>query len=119
MTLLIKPECFRQYVKNMDLYFFIPVGAISQWPTSMYEGITIGVYLPFLIHNPWELSNVPFMGKMVRTLSAMYGTDAERAGHPLRKIWSACTWIATMPQSMVHRLLLSETWHKLLGMYRK
>jgi hypothetical protein len=119
VPLLIKPEWFRRYVKNVDLYFFIPVGAIAQWPTSMHEGLTVGVYFPLLRSNPWEWSNVSFMGKLGSTLSALYRTDAARAGHLLREFWSARTWIATMPQSMVRRLLLSETWHTLLGVYRK
>jgi hypothetical protein len=53
---LLKPEWFRLYVRNVDLYFFIPVGAIAQWPTSMHEGLTLGVYFPLLRHNPWEWS---------------------------------------------------------------
>ena len=84
----------------------------------MHEGLTIGVYLHFLRYNPWEFSNVSFMGKLVITLSDMYITDATRAGHLLCEFWSARTWIVTMQQSMVRRLLLSETWHKFLGVYQ-
>jgi hypothetical protein len=84
VPLLLKPEWFRRYVKNVDLYFFIPVGAIDQWPTSMHEGLTSGVYFPLIRSNPWEWSNISFMGKLGSTLSALYRTDAARAGHLLR-----------------------------------
>jgi hypothetical protein len=75
----------------------------------MHEGLTFGVYFPLLRSNPWEWLNVSFMGELGSTLSALYRTDAARAGYLLREFWSARTWIATMPQHMVRRLLLSET----------
>jgi hypothetical protein len=102
VPLLLKPEWFRRYVKNVDLYFFIPVDAISQWPTSMHEGLTIGVFLPLLRYNPWEWSNVSFMDKLGSTLSALYRTDAARAEHLLREFWIARTWVASMPQRIVN-----------------
>ena len=54
VPLFLKPEWLRGYVKNVDLYFLIPVGAIAQWPTSMHEGLKIGVYFPFLRYSLWE-----------------------------------------------------------------
>jgi hypothetical protein len=74
MPFFLKPEWFRRYVKNVDLYFFITVGANAQWPTSMHEGLTIGVYFPLLGYNPWEWSKVSFMGKLGSTLSALFRT---------------------------------------------
>ena len=54
VPLFLTPEWFIQYVKNVDLSFFITVGAITQWTTFMHEVLTIGVYLPLLRYNPWE-----------------------------------------------------------------
>ena len=37
----------------------------------MHEVLTIGVYFTFLRYNPWQWSNVPFMGKLGITLSSI------------------------------------------------
>ena len=72
MPLLRKPEWFKRYVKNMDFHIFLPVGAIAQLPTSVHDGLTIGVYLLFIRFNLWEWSNVFFMGKLEGMMSALY-----------------------------------------------
>ena len=44
VSIFIKPKWLRKYVENVDLYFFIPVGAITPWTISMHEGLTIGLF---------------------------------------------------------------------------
>jgi hypothetical protein len=54
IPLILKPDWCKRFVKTIDLYFFVPVGAIPAWPRSMYEGITIGLYFPLLRYEPWD-----------------------------------------------------------------
>ena len=56
----------------MDFHIFLQVGAIAQLPTSVHDGLTIGVYLLFIRFNLWEWSNVFFMGKLEGMMSALY-----------------------------------------------
>jgi hypothetical protein len=32
IPLIIKPDWFKRFLKTVDLYFFVPVGAIPAWP---------------------------------------------------------------------------------------
>jgi hypothetical protein len=116
---VLQPAWFRKFVKVTDLYFFIPSGAIPEWPLNMHEALTIGLYFPLLRLNPWDWSNVPFMGRLGGTLSALYRADPTNGGDPLRQFWAVRAWITTMPSGMVCSLLLAETWHKFLGVSRK
>jgi hypothetical protein len=52
ILLILKPGWFKRFVKNVDLYFFAPVGAIPAWSRSIHEGLTIGLYFPILRYDP-------------------------------------------------------------------
>ena len=71
------------FVNIVDLYFFIPDGAIEKWPSNMHEGLTIGIYFPFLINAPYDWNKVLFMGKLGSKLSALYSSDTARSGNIL------------------------------------
>jgi hypothetical protein len=110
----LRPEWFRRVIKIVYLYFFIPAGAIEQWPSNMHEGLTSGLYFPLLINAPYDWNKVPFMGKLGSTLSALYSSDTEMGGNLLLQFWEDRAWIAIMPPRMVRALLLSATWDRLL-----
>jgi hypothetical protein len=114
-----RPEWFRRFIKIVDLYFFIPAGAIEQWPSNMHEGLTLGLYFPLLRNAPHDWNKVPFMGKLGSTLSELYSSDTARGGNLLRQFWESRAWIATMPPRMVCAFLSSETWHRLFSVYRQ
>jgi hypothetical protein len=76
---VLQPDWFIKFVKVTDLYFFIPSGAIPEWPLNMHKALTIGLYFPLLRFNLWDWSNVPFMGRLGGgTLSALYCTALTR-----------------------------------------
>jgi hypothetical protein len=52
IPLIRKHDWFKRFMKNVDLYFFVPIGAIPDWPRSMHEGLTIGLYFPLLRYEP-------------------------------------------------------------------
>jgi hypothetical protein len=54
IPLILKPDWFTRFVKTVDLYLFVPVGAMPDWPRSMHEGLTIGLYFPLLRYEPWD-----------------------------------------------------------------
>jgi hypothetical protein len=64
IPLILKPDWFKRFVKTVDLYFFVPLGAIPALPRSMHEGLTIGLYLPLLRYDPWDWKKCPFHGKI-------------------------------------------------------
>jgi hypothetical protein len=45
---LLCPEWFCCFCQSIDLFIFVPAGAISAWPLSMYKPLTVGIYLPLL-----------------------------------------------------------------------
>jgi hypothetical protein len=118
IPLILNTDWFKCFLKTVDFYFFVHVGAIPAWPSSMHEGLTIGLYFPLLRYEPWDWKNVPFMGKFGSTLSALYHTNPSRARDLLREFWKARTWVATMSQRMVSSMLSPKIWHRLLSVYR-
>jgi hypothetical protein len=85
----LRLEWFRRFIKIVDFYFFIPAGAIEQWPSNMHEGLTIGLYFTLLRNAPYDWNKVPFMGKLRSTLSALYSSDTTMGGNLLRQFWEA------------------------------
>jgi hypothetical protein len=108
---VLQPHWFRKFVKVTDLYFFIPACATPEWPLNMHEALTIGLYFPLLRFNPWDWSNITFMGRLGGTLSALYHADPTNGGDLLRQFWAARAWITTMPSGMVCSMLSAETLH--------
>jgi hypothetical protein len=49
---VLQPDWFRKFVKVTDLYFFIPSGAIREWPINMHEALTIDLYFLLFRFNP-------------------------------------------------------------------
>ena len=43
ITKTLRPKWFSCYVNIVDLYLFIPTHDIEKWPSSMHEGLTIGL----------------------------------------------------------------------------
>ena len=112
---LLTPEWGRRFLRIVDIHFTIPAGAIPEWPESMHESLTIGLYFPLLRYNPWDWKRVPFMVPFAIAMSTMYKTSHVEAGDILRKFWRACTGAATMPQRLVSQLLQSTSWRKFLS----
>ena len=115
---LLRPEWFRRFRRTVDFYFFIPAGSIPAWPSLMHEPLTIGVYLPLLRFSPWDWKRVKFLVPFCITLSAMYKAGDSSAGSLLCEFWTACSWVAGMPECLVCDLLLHPSWRQFLDISR-
>ena len=102
-------------MKVTDIYFFITAVSIPEWPDNIHNALTIGLYFTLLRYQPWDWSQIQFMGQLGRMLPALYRTDAEGGRDILRQFWCACDWIATMTLGLVRTLLSAENWTKLLS----
>ena len=112
---LLRPEWFRRFRRAVDVYFFVPAGAIEAWPLSMHEPLTVGLYLPLLRHEPWDWRRVPFLVPFGRSLSALYKKGDTSGGSLLREFWEASSWIADMPERLVRDLLQNTSWRRFLN----
>ena len=80
IPVVVKPDLFKRLAKVTYIYFFIPAGSTPEWPSNMQEARKIGLYFFFLIHQPWDLTQVQFMGQLGITLSALHRTDSAGGG---------------------------------------
>jgi len=112
---LLSTEWFRRFTRTVDLYFTIPAGGIPEWDDSMYESLTIGLYLPLFRCEPWDWKRVPFVVPLGRSLSAMYQSGDPSAGDILCKFWKSSTGIAFLPKRMVRSMLQSPSWRRFLS----
>jgi hypothetical protein len=116
---LLHPEWFRRFRRTVDFFFFVPAGSIPAWPLHMHEPLTIGVYLPLLRFSPWDWKRVKFLVSFCITLSVMYKAGDPSAGPLLCKFWTACSWVARMPECLVCDLLLHpSSWRRFLNISR-
>jgi len=115
---LMSPEWFRRFVRSVDLYFTVDVGA-AFWGTNMHEPLLIGLSLPYLRHQPWVWKRVGFMVDLGRTLSRLFKSDPDAGGRLLRQFWSAQSRAHDMPEYMVSNLLLRATFRPFLGLSSK
>ena len=42
IPVVMQPDWFKRFVKVTDIYFFIPAGSITEWPSNMHEALKIG-----------------------------------------------------------------------------
>lgn len=113
---LLTFEWFRRFTRVVDFYFTIPPGGIAEWPISMHEPLTIGIYLPLFRHCPWDWKRVPFVVSFGIALSAMHKTSETDPRDLLRKFWAACTGVTGMPKRMVREVLQGSSWRRFLNL---
>ena len=115
---LLETEWRRRFRQAVDFYFVIPAGAIPEWPESMHEPLTVGVYFPLLRHRPWDWKHVPLLAAFGAEMSSLCKAHQPSAGSHLRELWAARAWVAGMPERVVRDLLQGTTWRQFLGMAR-
>jgi hypothetical protein len=98
------------------VYFQIAAGAMPEWPSTMHEPLTIGMFFPLLPCRPWSWKRVPFLVPMGVTLSKMYKVGDPDAGHILREFWHRALGAPFMPQRLVSQLLQGTSWHRFLNL---
>ena len=101
---LMTPEWMKQLYKASDIVFVVPVGS-PQWPTEMYEPLTIGLCLPFLRSAPWQLRGTPKMLAVGRQMRSLFKEEGMDGGRFLRKFLLECWRLPSLSPDVVWRLL--------------
>lgn len=94
----------KQLYRTADIVFELPVG-FSCWPTEMHEPLLIGILFPFLRVKPWQIKGTPKMFAVGRQLRGLLQESEMESGNILRKLWSLCGDLPSMPEHMVRQLL--------------
>jgi hypothetical protein len=113
---LLTHEWFRRFSRTVDFYFTIPAGTIPEWPESMHESLTVGIYLPLFRCEPWDWKQVPFVVPFGSSLSAMHKIGDSSTRDILRKFWTAGTGIDSMPKRLVRNMLQNPSWRRFLNL---
>jgi hypothetical protein len=90
--------------KVSDFVFKLPPGS-QHWPLSMHNPLFIGISLPLLTRNPWSLRRTPLLVELERQLHQVLGTGTEDGGDILRKLLQTLRQLASMLESVAHKML--------------
>ena len=93
----------RHLYKVSDLVFEVPAGE-SFWTKEMHEPLIIGTALPFLMCNPWQVCRTPKMYSLGRKLRRVWGVPGLDARPILCELLSQHHRMASMPESVVHKI---------------
>lgn len=88
----------KQLYRTADIVFELPVG-FSCWPTEMHEPLLIGILFPFLRVKPWQIKGTPKMFAVGRQLRGLLQESEMESGNILRKLWSLCGDLPSMPST--------------------
>jgi hypothetical protein len=113
---LLQHEWHRRFIRVVDLYFQIAPGSIAEWPLTMHEPLTVGLFLPLLRFRPWSWKHVPFLAALGGTLSKMYKVGDADAGTVLCKFWHRALGAPFMPKGLVSELLQGSSWRRFLNL---
>ena len=104
---LLGPEWKKQVHKACDFVFEVPPGHPC-WPRDMYEPLIIGVCLPFIRSDPWQLKGTPKVFALVRKLRRVFKESEVDGGDILCKFLLEFERIRTMPADVVRQVLHFE-----------
>ena len=105
---LLGPEWKKQVHKACDFVIEIPPGHPC-WPCVMYEPLIVGICLPFIRSDPWQLKGTPKVFALVRKLRRVFKDAEMDGGDILRKFLLEFERIRTMPADVVRQVLHFES----------
>ena len=90
--------------KVVDFLFELPSGA-PQWPSDTHEPLVVGIVLPFIRSQPWQLRRAPKLLGMARQLRRVFQTP-DGDGRPLlRELFELPNRLDSVPARVVRKLL--------------
>jgi hypothetical protein len=87
---LMTPEWMKQLYKVSGLVLSVPAVMADYWPDDTCEPLILGLVLPFIDRNPWQLRSTPKMFAMARKMRDLFATKDVAAGNILRKFLFEC-----------------------------
>jgi hypothetical protein len=94
----------RHLLRSADIVIYIPPGH-QVWSTYQHEPLLLGLYFPFIEHEPWQLKHSPRILAMGRRLQQVCKTDPKSSGRLLRQLWSFTRKLHELPEHVVFRML--------------
>jgi hypothetical protein len=94
----------RHLYKSADVVIHIPPGH-PVWNSHQYEPLVIGLFFPFLQHEPWQLKRAPRILEMGRQLQSVCKADPLSSGRLLRQLWNFTRQLPKMQEHVVLRVL--------------
>jgi hypothetical protein len=105
---LLGTEWKKQVHKACDFVMEIPPGHPC-WPCAMFEPLIVGVCLPFILSDPWQLKGTPKVFALVRKLRRVFKDPEMDGGNILRKFLLEFERIRSMPADVVRKMLHFES----------
>lgn len=97
----------RHLFRSADVVFQLPPGHPA-WSTSQHEPLVIGLFFPFLCHEPWQLKDTKTILGMGRHLQRVCKTDPGASRLVLRELWQFTRRLANLPERVVSRMLQGD-----------
>jgi hypothetical protein len=82
----------------------IPAGH-PVWPADMHEPLILAIYLPFILHRPWQLKRSPCILDVEGYLQRMCKTRDSSKGFVLRQLWGFLRRLAGMSSKLAWKVL--------------
>jgi hypothetical protein len=102
---LMTPYWRKHVHKSADLIFEIPPGCVNEWPSEMFEPLTVALYFPFLSNRPWQLRGQPLFLEMGRHVRQMWNSNPRSSRSLLRKFWVQTRALQNLPKELVRKVL--------------
>lgn len=95
----------RHLLRSADVVIRIPAGH-PVWNLDQCEPLVLGLYFPFLQHEPWQLKKSNRILEMGGRLQRVFKSDPLSARRLLRQLWEEFTWqLPNMQEHVVLRVL--------------
>lgn len=101
---IMTTEWQKQLLRSADVVIYIAPGH-PVWSVSQYEPLLLGIYFPFLKHDPWQLKHSPRILEMGRRLQQVCKVDPKSSGRLLRQLWQFLRELRDMSEHVVFRVL--------------
>ena len=77
----------KMLLKTADSVFYVSPGCRSFWSCDMHETLTVGILVPFLLKNPWQLRRSQKILELERELRGVWKRKDRDERIVLRKFW--------------------------------
>lgn len=94
----------RRLYRMADVVFEVPVGHCL-WPNTMHEPLFVGLFLPLILHRPWQLGRSPQVVAIEGELHRVLRTPGGDGVTLLQQFCSLAGRLGTMLPNVVRRVL--------------
>jgi len=97
----------KQLYKAADIVLYLPCNN-TNWPSSMYEPLVIGILFPYSRFFPWQFKGTPRLLSRRREMQSLLQKGEVDPGDLLCEFFNSTRKISTLPEHLVRRLLFFD-----------